>query len=197
MLEIKYYLYKKNEMIGLEDILITSGSIKALLLLLSPNLLPKDNLDDFLNNDGIDNAVMKNTEKKFLIIELEKVKKYIREEIQDKTALAYENGIVLSAIESYNLVNAYKNRIQKLRILINNYPSFISNLHKPSGVKYIVARSYWINDTNGKKVRKFAKNLGSEEKVLVNGKIPEFRKEEARKELDRMMWQQYKTEYKV
>ena len=51
MLEIKYYLYKKNEMIGLEDILITSGSIKALLLLLSPNLLPKDNLDDFLNND--------------------------------------------------------------------------------------------------------------------------------------------------
>ena len=70
MLEIKYYLYKKNEMIGLEDILITSGSIKALLLLLSPNLLPKDNLDDFLNNDGIDNAVMKNTEKKFLIIDI-------------------------------------------------------------------------------------------------------------------------------
>ena len=197
MLEIKYYLYKKNEMIGLEDILITSGSIKALLLLLSPNLLPKDNLDDFLNNDGIDNAVMKNTEKKFLIIELEKVKKYIREEIQDKKALVDENGIVLSAIESYSLVNAYKNRIQKLRVLIINEPSFISNLHKPSGVKYIVARSYWINDSNGKKVRKFAKNLGSEDKVLVNGKIPEFRKEEARKELDRMMWQQYKTEYKV
>ena len=197
MLEIKYYLYKKNEMIGLEDILITSGSIKALLLLLSPKLLPKDNLDDFLNNDGIDNAVMKNTEKKFLIIELEKVKKYIREEIKDKKALVDENGLVLSAIESYSLVNAYKNRIQKLRILINNEPSFISNLHKPSGVKYIVARSYWINDTNGKKVRKFAKNLGSEEKVLINSKIPEFRKEEARKELDRMMWQQYKTEYKV
>jgi hypothetical protein len=101
----------------------------------------------------------------------------------------------LTILQGYEKIEEYRRRFQKLKLMIEHQTSFVSNLHKPSGVKYAVARTYWINDKTGKKFRKFSKNLGSEERVLVNGEIPEYMKEKSINELDHMMWKQYTLEY--
>lgn len=181
-------------MIPIEHILLSVAPVQALLLLLDPNLLPSGDFEEWLNDDGFSEAVKKDGNKKFLFLELEKLKARFRADLHDQSALKDSFGNPLTPLGIYNLIEGHKNRISKVRLLIEHELQKASNLHKPSGVKYIVMRAYWI-DSNGKKVRKFSRNLGPEDKVLVKGKIPTSTLDETEKEIDRMMWEQYKAEY--
>jgi len=58
----------------------------------------------------------------------------------------------------------------------------------------VIARANWI-DNNGKKFRKFVKNLGSVEKVYVDKKIPPFKRDEIEFTINQMMLEQYRKDY--
>jgi len=100
----------------------------------------------------------------------------------------------MTPLKTTELIAAAMVQIDKLRLLIQHDLSIVKNLHKPSGVNYVVARAYWIDD-RGKKFRKFAKNIGSDEKVMEKGKIPTWRLDEVEIEIDKMMLKQYREEY--
>lgn len=166
----------------------------GLFLLLDSTLLPNDDFGEWLDNDGFSEDVKKDGAKKYLFIELEKLKEKFRADIHDQSELRDSSGRPISPLGIYNLIEAHKNRISKVRLLIEHELLKSYNLHKASGVKYIVLRSYWI-DKNGKKFRKFSTNLGPEDKVLVKGEIPKSSMAEAEKVINQMMWEQYKAEY--
>ena len=185
---------KLRTMIDLGHILLSTGVIHGLLLLIPTDLTPEEDFEEWLNDDGFVYSPERYGDKKFLFTELEKVKSQFREFINKTEALVDENGNSLPMIKIYHWIETKKIQIEKLRLIIEHEISYGTNLHKPSGVRYVVFRAYWINN-KGKKFRKFAKNIGAEEKVLVKGKVPTYKLDEVEKEIDRMMWEQYKSEY--
>jgi hypothetical protein len=82
-----------------------------------------------------------------------------------------EDGIPMSPIQIYNAIEYYKIRIQKLWLIFGLRLYKTYNVNKETKVRYIVMRAFWIDDF-GKPFRKFSKNLGAENKVIVNGFIP-------------------------
>jgi len=176
--------------------ILTIGSIiKAyfLFLGLSDNPL-KGPFEEWLNNDNFKPQTLKDSSKKSLLIELERLKNNFRLNLNDKIQSSDENGNSITPLKITELISNAMIQIDKMRLVIEHDLSIVKNLHKPSGVNYIVARAYWI-DNKGKKFRKFAKNIGSDEKVMENGKIPNWRLHQVEKEIDQMMINQYREEY--
>ena len=174
--------------------IIVAGSINCLLFLLSRDLLPSDDFEKWLNVDHFTGYPEKDSSKKYLFYELNRLKDRFRTDMKDSGSIQNENGGNLSPTEIYNQVQGHKNRINKVRLIIQNEFSILNNLHKPSGVKYIVARAYWL-DNSGKRFRKFSKNIGPEDRVKVNGKISESMLGSVAKDLEDMMWKEYLFEY--
>jgi hypothetical protein len=185
-----------DDMIDFGHILFSSGVIQGLLLILPKELMPEENFEEWLNNDGFKYNPEQYGDKKFLFTELEKLKKDFRQLINKDESIVDANGKNVPAITIFNWIQLKKIQIEKVRLMINHEISFGTNLHTPTGVRYVVFRAYWINN-EGKKFRKFAKNIGAEDKVLLNGKVPTHKLNEVEMEIDRMMWEQYKSEYKV
>lgn len=179
----------------INDTILLGASLKGLLLLLGMNFL-NDNteLEEWLNDDGISEKAMKDPNKSYYVSELNKLKQKFRYDLIDNGKLIGEHGQNLSPLEILNLIQQHKNRISKVRLIIENTFSIVKNTHQPSGVKYVVVRAYWI-DKNGKKFRKFAKNIGAEDKVCVNGEVPETTKKSVYNELYKMMIEEYNKEY--
>jgi hypothetical protein len=179
----------------INETILLAASLKGLLLLLGMNFL-NDNteLEDWLNDDGISEGAMNDPKNTQLVSELNRLKMKLRFDLKDNGTLVGSNGQNLSPLEIMNLIQQHKNRISKIRLMIENTFSIVKNTHQPSGVKYVVVRSYWI-DKNGKKYRKFAKNIGAEDKVCVNGDVPESTKKSVYNEIYKMMQEEYKKEY--
>jgi hypothetical protein len=189
--------------------LLTAGLVKKglLLLLLNPNLVPeRKKYEDWLDNDGFKLDHSKDPSKSLLFQELNRLKNKYRldwdgewtnENGVSKMVLPKsEDGRELSPGEIKMALESLELQIEKVRLMIEHEYSVIRNHHKPTGVYYIVVRSYWLN-RNGNKFKKFNKNIGAEEKVLVNGEVPKFKIEEAKQEIDNMMWNHYKDEYGI
>jgi hypothetical protein len=104
------------------------------------------------------------------------------------------DGKTLSAIDIYNAIEYFKIRIQKLWLLFNLKLYKTHNVNKDTQVRYIVMRAFWIDDS-GKPFRKFSKNLGAENKVLVKGKIPVSVYESVEDYILTLMWDLYYFEY--
>lgn len=189
------FVTNKMNMIHFEHILFSSCVIHGLLVILPKELMPEENFEEWLNNDRFVYSSDKYGEKKFLFTELEKLKSEFRVLISKNEPIVDEKGQSISAATIYNWIQLKKIQIEKVRLMIDHKLSYGTNLHNPTKVKYVVFRAYWI-DKEGKKFRKFAKNIGPEDKVFVNGEVPQFRVKEIEKEIDRMMWEQYKSEYK-
>ena len=68
------------------------------------------------------------------------------------------------------------------------------NENKKSGIKYIVMRAFWI-DHLGKNVKWFSRNIGPENKVLVNDQIPAHALDTIEEDILHLMWGQYQIEY--
>jgi hypothetical protein len=181
-------------MTDLLNILFSSTVIQGLLLLLPLELMPNEDFEQWLNNDGFTYDPEKYGDKKFLFTELENIKSEFRDYVNREEPVVDKKGQNISPISIYNWIESKKIQIEKLRLIINHELKYGTNLHTPTGVRYVVFRAYWI-DNAGKKYRKFAKNIGAEDKVLVNGKVPTYKLDEVEKDIDRMMWEQYKSEY--
>lgn len=173
---------------------MSAGVIKGLLLLLPREVMPDENFEEWLNNDGFVYSPEKYGDKKFIYDELERVKTEFRDYVSRKEPIVDEKGQSIPALAIYNWIESKKVQINKLRLIMDHEISYGTNLHTPTGIRYVVFRAYWLNN-QGKKFRKFAKNIGAEDKVLVNGKVPIHKQDEVEKEIDRMMWEQYKQEY--
>jgi len=176
--------------------LITIGTIiKSFFLFLGvPNGPNESQFEDWLNNDGFNPQTLKDGSKKFLLTELQTLKDKFRKDLLDANKIMDENGNPMTPLRTTELIAAAMVQIDKLRLVIQHDLSIVKNLHKPTGVNYIVARAYWIN-ASGKKYRKFAKNIGSDEKVMEQGKIPTWRLEQVENEINQMMINQYREEY--
>jgi hypothetical protein len=83
-----------------------------------------------------------------------------------------ETGTKLTPNQIYNAIEYYKIRIQKVWQILDLKMYLTYNLNKVTGVRYIVYRCLWIDD-RGQPYKRFSKNLGAENKILVNGKIPD------------------------
>ena len=175
---------------------LTIGSIvKAYFLFLGFASDPsQEPFEEWLTNDGIKPETLKDGSKKSLLNELEKLKNKFRQDLNDTNHIKDDKGNPMTPLRTTELIAAAMIQIDKLRLVIQHQISFSRNPHKPSGVTYVVARAYWI-DPKGKKFRKFAKNIGADEKVLENGKIPTWRLDLVEKEIDTMMVTQYREEY--
>lgn len=168
--------------------------VKGLLLLLHPHLLNDDDWSDWLNNDGFREEHYNDESKSYLFIELNKLKDRFVKDMNEKEVLNDEGNKPLSPLEIYKLIEGHKERIEKVRLMIKGDILIAEHHHKPSDIFYIVVRAYWI-DKKGKKFRKFSKNLGAKESVMINGKIPDSKLNVIIKELEGMMWRQYQDEY--
>jgi hypothetical protein len=175
------------------DTVNNEGTIHSLLLLLF-NLVD-DDMEKFLNNDDFRKGAENDGKRKFLINELEKTKKYLRENIYLNEPLKDKFDNSLSPAQIHRLVETYKLKIEKLRLMINYELMLAHNTHKPTNVVYVAARGIWI-DNSGKKFKKFSKNIGTSDTVYgKNGKIHESLKKESEYEIVKMMWETYKMEY--
>ena len=105
-----------------------------------------------------------------------------------------KEGKMLRPIDVYNAVEYYKVRIRKLLLMLDLKLYKTHNVNKDTQVRYIVMRAFWIDD-KGKPFRYFSKNLGAENKVLVNGKIPIKMMESVEDYIKTLMWDLYWFEY--
>ena len=170
---------------------------KGLLLLLIGSVTPNktdDKLDEFINQDGFKTNPENDPNKTYLINELNKVKSKFKADLDENGILKDNFGTPLSPRGIYQLIMGHQNRIRKLRLIIEQEILITKNVQKPSGIVYLIARKYWVGN-DGKKLKKFSKNIGSESKVLVKGKIPTSYLIQAEKELEKKMWEQYRSEY--
>jgi hypothetical protein len=177
--------------------IITLGTVvKAFFLFLGlpKNLGEEGPFEVWLAKDGFDRGVLNDVRKQPLLKELEKLKERFRFDLLDSSRMVDDKGNHITPLKTTELISAAMIRIEKLRLVINHEISIVKNHHKPTGVNYIVARTYWI-DSRGKKFRKFAKNLGAEEKVMVKGKVTKERMKQLELEIDTMMLNQYRMEY--
>ena len=157
--------------------------------------LTDEDTDKFLNEDNFKEGVENDGRKRFLINELEKVKNHIRFNIAVKEPLRDDFGNFLSPMEIHRLVESYKLKIEKLRLMINYELMLAHNAYKKSNIVYVAARGLWL-DNSGKKFKKFSKNIGTIETVYdKNGKIHESLKREAENEIIQMMWDTYKMDH--
>jgi hypothetical protein len=155
---------------------------------------PKWGIEDWLKEINPDAS-------KFKTKEINKVLNEYYELVEEfKTFLHNSESIVdreeqrLKPIDIYNAVDYFKIRIKKLLLMINLKLYKTHNVNKETKVRYIVMRAFWI-DENGKPYRYFSKNLGAENKVLVNGKIPVKMMESVEDYIRTLMWDLYHFEY--
>lgn len=179
-----------------------SSSMICLLLLLPNELLPNDDFEEWLGKDNFDPKHIFDRSKKYLFDELNKAKLKFKEDLLDSGVLKDEAGNNLNPLQIYRLIEGHKNRINKIRLAISPEYSIARNLHRNNSypdakdIYYLVARAYWINK-DGKKFRKFSKNLGAEDKVKINGEIPQGILNEIEKNFELMMWEEYQNEYNL
>ena len=106
-----------------------------------------------------------------------------------------QKGIPLTPINIYNAINFFKIRIEKLNLIFNLRLYKTYNVNKISKVRYIVMRAFWISDETGKPIRHFSRNIGAENRVLSNGKIPKHMIESIEDDILTLMWDAYQAEY--
>jgi hypothetical protein len=175
------------------DPIFSDGTIHSLLLLILK--LTDEDTDKFLNEDNFKEGVENDGRKRFLLNELEKVKNHIRFNIAVKEPLRDDFGNFLSPMEIHRLVESYRLKINKLRLMINYELMLAHNTYLRSNIVYVAARGLWL-DNSGKKFKKFSKNIGTIDTVYdKNGKIHESLKRESENEIIQMMWKTYKMEH--
>jgi hypothetical protein len=108
--------------------------------------------------------------------------------------LVDKNNEPLTFLEAYNAIEEYKIRIDKLMLIFNLRLYKTYNVNKKTNVRYIVMRAFWI-DWGGKNVRWFSRNIGAENKVAPDGKIPQHMIRSVEEDILHLMWDQYNIDY--
>ena len=156
--------------------------------------VPEDAWDQWMENDAFRGNPKRDKSKAYLFDELGLAKKDFKDFLDSNKLMNNTLGNMGGA----RLVNQYSNahaiRIKKIRLMIEFTTYFNTNVN-PYGIKYLLAKSCWISNKNGKVIKKFTKLIGQEDEVKVRGKIPTVIMDKIEKELEQVMWIEYQKEY--
>jgi hypothetical protein len=156
--------------------------------------MPQDSWDEWIENDGFRGNPKKNKYKAYLFDELSLAKKDFKDFLDSNKTM----NDTLVNMGGARLVNQYTNahafRIKKIRLMIE-FTVYINTNINPYGIKYLLAKSCWISNKNGKIIKKFTKLIGQEDAIKIGGKIPAHVMDEVEKELEITMWTTYQKEY--
>jgi hypothetical protein len=155
---------------------------------------PEDNLKAWIDDDGFKYSTKGDKSKSYLFEELELAKKEFVEFLDSNEKLR----AVTSNMGGARLVNQYIQafiiRIKKIRMMID-FKVYLNTSKNAYGTKYLVAKSCWISNINGKVIKKFSRVIGQDDFVRVKGKVPSKVLDEVEKELEKAMWDEYSLEY--
>lgn len=155
---------------------------------------PEDNLKAWIDDDGFKNSTKADKSKSYLFDELELAKKEFVEFLDSNEKMM----AITSNMGGARLVNQYIQafiiRIKKIRMMID-FKVYLNTSKNAYGTKYLVAKSCWISNINGKVIKKFSRVIGQEDLVKINGKVPSKVLDDVEKELEKAMWNDYCIEY--
>jgi hypothetical protein len=155
---------------------------------------PEDNLKAWIDDDGFKNSSKADKSKSYLFDELLLAKKDFIEflDSNDKMSSVTSNIGGAGLVNQY--IQAYVIRIKKIRMMID-FKIYLNTSKNAYGTKYVVAKSCWISNINGKVIKKFSRVIGQDDLVKVKGKIPNKLLDDVEKELENAMWNEYRIEY--
>lgn len=155
---------------------------------------PEDNLKAWIDDDGFKNSSKADKTKSYLFDELLLAKKDFIEflDSNDKMSSVTSNIGGAGLVNQY--IQAYVIRIKKIRMMID-FKIYLNTSKNAYGTKYVVAKSCWISNINGKVIKKFSRVIGQDDLVRVKGKIPTKLLDDVEKELENAMWNEYLIEY--
>ena len=76
-----------------------------------------------------------------------------------------------------------------------DFKVYLNSSKNAYGTKYVVAKSCWVSNSNGKVIKKFSRVIGQDDLVRVKGRVPSKVLDEVEKELEKAMWDEYSLEY--
>ena len=156
--------------------------------------LPEDNWEEWINNDGFRGKPNLDKSKSYLFDELNLAKSQFLSFLDSHEYMNNEVGNSAGARLVNQYTNAHAIRIKKIRLMIEFTIYFNTNIN-PYGIKYLLAKSCWISNKNGKVIKKFTKLIGQEDQIKVRGQIPKVIMDKIEKELEQAMWIEYQKEY--
>ena len=174
--------------------MVLFNTVKAFFFFFGVPAAPEDNLKAFIDDDGFSNSINKDKTKSYLFEELALAKKEFVEflDVNDKMIAVTSNMGGARVVNQY--IQAYIIRIKKIRMMIN-FTVYLNTSKNAYGTKYVVAKSCWISNKNGKVIKKFSRVIGQDELVRVKGKVPSKLLDEVEQELEKAMWSEYCAEY--
>jgi hypothetical protein len=158
--------------------------------------LPEDNWDAWLNDDGLKNKSKLNKSKKYLFDELTKAKNDFISflDSNEKMNEAVNSSSGARLVDQY--IHAHVIRIKKIRLMIE-FKTYFNTTRNAYGSEYLVAKSCWISNIDGKVIKKFSKVVGQKDIIRKKGKIPSKIQDEVETELEKIMWLEYLKEYSL
>lgn len=157
--------------------------------------LPEDKWEDWINDDGFEGKPWLNKSKKHLFDELSLAKNDFKDFLNSNKLMnetVSKNGGA-KVVNQY--IHAHVIRIKKIRLIIQ-FKVYYNASKNSYGTSYLLAKSCWIDNKDGKVKKKFSRVVGQEEQVKKGGKVPSNIINEIEKELETAMWSEYCSEYK-
>ena len=155
---------------------------------------PEDNLKAWIDDDGFKNSVNKDKTKSYLFEELVLAKKEFIEFLDSYDTMSAMTSNMGGARLVNQYIQAYVIRIKKIRMMIN-FKVYLNTSKNAYGTKYLLAKSCWISNKNGKVIKKFSRVIGQDDLVRVKGKVPSKLLDDVEQELEKAMWNEYCAEY--
>ncbi len=154
----------------------------------------EDNFNAWIDDDRFSNSTKTDKSKSYLFDELTIVKREFIDflDSNDKMSQVTSNMGGARLVNQY--IQAYVIRIKKIRMMID-FKVYLNTTKNAYGTKYLLAKSCWISNKNGKVIKKFSRVIGQDDLIKEKGKVPPKVLDEAKKELEKAMWDEYYTEY--
>lgn len=156
--------------------------------------VPEDNFMAWIDDDGFKDSNKTDKSKSYLFDELALAKKEFLQflDSNDKMTEVTMNMGGARLVNRY--IQAYVIRIKKIRMMIE-FKVYLNTSKNAYGTKYLIAKSCWISNTDGKVIKKFSRVIGQHDLVKVNNRVPNKLLDEVEKELEKAMWDEYCLEY--
>jgi len=155
---------------------------------------PEDNFKAWIDDDRINNSTKTDISKSYLFDELTLVKREFIDFLDSNEKMSQVTSNMGGARLVNQYIQAYVIRIKKIRMMID-FKVYLNTTKNAYGTKYLLAKSCWISNKNGKVIKKFSRVIGQDDLIKEKGKVPPKVLDEAKKELEKAMWDEYYTEY--
>lgn len=155
---------------------------------------PQDHFKAFIDVDGFKNSSIKDQSKSYLFDELALVKNEFVEFLDKNERMIEVTSNIGGARIVHQYIQAYMIRIKKIRMMVE-FKVYFNTSKNAYGTKYLVAKSCWISNKDGKVIKKFSRMVGQDDLIRIKGKVPSKVLDDVEKDLEKAMWAEYSKEY--